>query len=119
DHPAFRKFLSSDDPAAADALLAAARDYRTVRCDVLFLTGLRRLAAGQREEAFESFASAAATRAFVNSSWEMSLAFLARRQRDRDWPRWSPGEEVIADKPLVPPTSSLPRRRGKELRSTS
>jgi tetratricopeptide (TPR) repeat protein len=81
-------YYADDGSATEEVLLRAAEPRRTVLSDVCHMIGIRRLAAGDRDGAKAMFRRAADNLAITYESWEYSLAFLTRMERDPAWPKW-------------------------------
>ena len=62
------------------------------RCEGHFLAGLRRLGEGDRASARVHFEKSVATRVYFYVDYAWSRAFLARMNKDPNWPPWLPVE---------------------------
>jgi hypothetical protein len=69
-------------------LLKAAGPSRYSQSEAHFFIGLTRLADGDRSSARGHFRDSVATRAFYYFDYDWSGAFLARMEKDPNWPPW-------------------------------
>jgi serine/threonine protein kinase len=77
---------------SADDLLKAAGPSKWSVCSCHTLIALRKLAEGDRAAAREHFRQAVATRHLTATSYGWSRAFLARMEKDPNWPPWVPAK---------------------------
>jgi tetratricopeptide (TPR) repeat protein len=73
---------------AADKLLDAAADSRYDRCNAEFFVAMSLLADGDRAAARRHFQRCVDLRVFDFDATDWSRTFLARMDRDPQWPRW-------------------------------
>jgi serine/threonine protein kinase len=74
----------------ADQLLLAAAASKMDLCEAHFFIAITRLADGDRAGARDHLRAAFATHARVLTVYDLSWAFLARMEKDPDWPPWIP-----------------------------
>ena len=80
----------NSDQLSAQALLELAGPSRWNRSEAHFHIGLNRLAEGDRTGAREHFRETISKGAFNSFDFDWSRAFLARMERDPNWPPWIP-----------------------------
>lgn len=60
------------------------------QCEAHFLIGMTKLGEGDCLAAREHFRASVATRVFTYFDYDWSHAFLARMEKDPNWPPWIP-----------------------------
>jgi lipoprotein NlpI len=73
-------------------LIKAAGSSRYSQCEAHFFIGITKLGEGDRRAAREHFRAAVATRIFFYLDYDWSHAFLARMEKDPNWPGWVPAK---------------------------
>ncbi|MCI0744869.1 MAG: protein kinase [Verrucomicrobia subdivision 3 bacterium] len=81
-------YLCAD--ASEAELLKAVGASRNKLCEAHFFIGLTRLADGDRDGARKHFRASVATRVAIYFDYDWSGAFLARLEKDPNWPPWIP-----------------------------
>ena len=85
-----------------EELLKAAGDSRWNQCEAHFFLGVTRLGKGDRAAARVHFQKAVATRVFTFVDYGWSRAFLARIDKDPNWPPWIPVAKSNPQSELAP-----------------
>jgi tetratricopeptide (TPR) repeat protein len=75
---------------SAAQLLQNAGTSRLKLCTSHYLVGLERLMDGDRAGARDHFQKALDTRIYTHNTYPYARTFLARMDRDREWPKWIP-----------------------------
>src|SRR5947207_3132321 len=80
------------DRLSAEDLLKHAGPSRWNHSEAHFRIGLTRLAEGDRRAAREHFRQTAALGIYMSFDYDWSKAFLARLEKDANWPPWIPAK---------------------------
>ena len=73
-------------------LLKTAGTSRYSQCEAHFFIGMTKLGEGGRLAARGHFRASVATRVFIYFDYDWSHAFLARMEKDPNWPPWIPSK---------------------------